>query len=138
MVGEALFLCSGVGRMIDSGANSATPHIYRGLVTNPTEPRKSPDTTPVDDVDHIGLIVMWQDGSLTCGRTAADLLRRECGGWNPSTLPAFRRALARRAGIPAPIKGESSRHFIERLVDAGILKLFDVDKHFPEFRPRRS
>ena len=82
---------------------------------------------------HIGLMVMWPDGSLSCGRDATDVLRGACGGWNPSTLTALRRVLAQRSGVQPPKRGETNRRFLDRLAAAGTISIFDVDRHFPEF-----
>ena len=82
---------------------------------------------------HIGLMVMWPDGSLSCGRDATDLLRSECGGWNSATLTKFRRSLALRFGLAPPRQGETNRQFLDRLARAGTITIFDVDQHFPEF-----
>jgi|GEM_PF-4917480 len=82
--------------------------------------------------DRIGLMVMWADGSITSGRDATSLLIDLCGGWNPPTLPAVRRELARRSGIRVPRSDEGDRNFLERLVAAGTIIIFDVDRHFPE------
>jgi len=71
-------------------------------------------------------MVLWQDGSLECGVDAADILHDLCGGWNPSTILALRRALARRAGISMPTTTESDRHFLDRLAAAGVLMIYEV------------
>lgn len=99
----------------------------------PPEPTDHDDFSLTSDGDHIGLMVMWPDGSVSCGRDATDLLRSECGGWNPSSLTALRRVLAQRSGIAPPRRGETNRKFLERLAEAGTVKIFDVDRHFPEF-----
>lgn len=72
------------------------------------------------------LMVLWPDGSLYCGVDATDILHDLCGGWNPSTIPALRRALARRAGISMPTATESDRHFLDRLAAAGVLMIYEV------------
>lgn len=97
------------------------------------EPQDHDQFTPASAGDHIGLMVMWPDGSVSCGRDATDLLQSERGGWNPSSLTALRRVLAQRSGIAPPRRGETNRRFLERLVASGTIKIFDVDRHFPEF-----
>lgn len=98
----------------------------------PPESRGHHDHSIETNGDHIGLMVMWPDGSMSCGRDATDLLRSECGGWNPNSLTALRRVLAQRSGISPPRRGETNRKFLERLAEAGTVKIFDVDRHFPE------
>ena len=78
------------------------------------------------DEGEIRLVVMWQDWSIDSGRDATDILRDLCGGFNPETLPALRRALAQRAGIPAPSRSESDRDFLDRLAQRGVLMIYEV------------
>ena len=86
-----------------------------------------------EGVSRIGLMVMWSEGPVLCGRDATDLLHTMRGGWNPSSLTAMRRVLAQRAGISPPKRGETNRRFLDRLEAAGTIRIFDVDRHFPEF-----
>lgn len=86
----------------------------------------------------IGLMVMWADGSITTGRNATYLLLELCGGWNPPTIPALRRELARRSGIRVPRSNEGDRHFLQRLEAAGVIVIFDVNRHFPELIFKRE
>lgn len=74
----------------------------------------------------IRLVVMWPDGSITCGADATDVLDELCGGWNPDSREELRFALAERCGIPSPSSGESDDSFIMRLVACGVLKRYDV------------
>ena len=86
----------------------------------------------------IGLMVMWPDGSISTGQNPTYLLLGLCGGWNPPTIPALRRELAKRSGIPAPRGRESDRTFLQRLEAAGTIKIFDVNRHFPEILLERK
>ncbi len=107
-------------------------HMVDGMQP-PSDPREHDNISAVPQGDHIGLMVMWPDGSMSCGRDATELLRSECGGWNPNSLTALRRVLAQRSGIAPPRRGETNRRFLERLAAAGTISMFDVDRHFPEF-----
>ena len=78
------------------------------------------------DEGEVRLVVMWQDWSIDSGRDATDILRGLCGGFNPETIPALRRVLAKRAGIPAPSRGESDRDFLDRLAQQGVLMVYEV------------
>lgn len=82
---------------------------------------------------YIGLMVMWRDGSLTCGGDATEILRAIGDPWRTSALTGLRRKLADDAGIAAPKRGETNRRFLDRLEAAGLITIFDVDRHFPEF-----
>ncbi len=81
----------------------------------------------------IGLMVMWAEGPVSCGSDATDLLRTMRGGSNRASLTVLRRALAQRAGIAPPKRGETNRRLLDRLEAAGMIRIFDVDRHFPEF-----
>ncbi len=96
------------------------------------DPRDPPAVPQFSSDDHIGIMVMWSDGSLSCGRDATDLLRSDFAGWNPKSLTRVRRILAQRSGIAPPRQGESNRRFLDRLAAAGSIVIFDVDRHFPE------
>lgn len=97
-------------------------------------PPNSRDHTSLDGTaNRIGLMVMWPDGSVSCGRDATDLLNGIRGGWNPSSLTALRRVLAQRSGMAPPKRGETNRRFLDRLEATGTIRIFDVDRHFPEF-----
>jgi hypothetical protein len=102
-------------------------------VKPPPNSRDHEDSLRDGGVSHIGLMIMWPDGSVSCGSDATDLLRTISGGWNPSSLTGLRRVLAQRAGISPPKRGETNRRFLDRLEAAGMIKIFDVDRHFPEF-----
>lgn len=82
---------------------------------------------------YIGLMVMWRDGSLTCGGDATEVLRNVRSPWRTSALTGLRRMLADYADIAPPKRGETNRRFLDRLEAAGLIKIFDVDRHFPEF-----
>lgn len=109
-----------------------TPPIYRGGMQPPLDPHNHDEFSTNFGAGHIGLMVMWPDGSMSCGRDATELLRSECGGWNPTSLTGLRRVLAQRSGIAPPRRGETNRRFLERLAGAGAITIFDVDRHFPE------
>ena len=96
------------------------------------------DENPFEADERIGIMVMWADGSISSGRNATSLLFDLCGGWNPPTLPALRRELARRSGIRAPRSDEGNRRFLERLAAAGTITIFDVNRHFPELLFKRE
>lgn len=110
-----------------------TPLFYVGVMQPPSDPREHLDPRSRPEDQHIGLMALWPDGSVSCGRDATELLRSECGGWNPNSLTGLRRVLAQRSGISPPRRGETNRKFLERLEAAGTIKIFDVDRHFPEF-----
>lgn len=88
--------------------------------------------------ERVGLMVMWPDSSISTGRNATDLLFGLCGGWNPDTLPALRRVLARRSGIPIPRERESNAAFLRRLEAAGTIRIFDANRHLIDFRFPRN
>jgi len=98
----------------------------------PPNSRDHEDSSLDGSVSRIGLMIMWPDGTVSCGLDATDLLNGIRGGWNPSSLTALRRVLAQRAGMDAPKRGETNRRFLERLEAAGTIRIFDVDRHFPE------
>ncbi|MGA0879034.1 MAG: hypothetical protein ACO3SP_07955 [Ilumatobacteraceae bacterium] len=110
------------------------------LITNLVEVSMCENNEFLEDErdGRIGLMVMWADGSISAGRNATYLLFDLCGGWNPPTIPALRRELARRSGIPAPRSKEGDRRFLERLEAAGVITIFDVNRHFPELLFKRE
>jgi hypothetical protein len=99
----------------------------------PADSRDHEHDSLYEGTSRIGLMILWPDGSVSCGGDATDLLRTITGGWNPSSLTGLRRVLAQRAGISPPKRGETNRRFLDRLEAAGMIKIFDVDRHFPEF-----
>lgn len=99
------------------------PHDFHDQFESDVHPRR----------EHVGLMVMWADASISVGRDATDVLRGLCGGWNPNTLTGLRRVLAQRSGLEPPRRGETNRKFLERLAAAGTIVIFDADRHFPEF-----
>jgi len=47
----------------------------------------------------MSVAVLWQDGEVTAGKDATDVLRQLLGGWNPNTVAELRDVLARRSLI---------------------------------------
>lgn len=74
----------------------------------------------------VRLILMWPDGSITCGSNATDVLKQLCGGWNPDSLSELRREFASRCGMSSPDVSETDDSFICRLVASGALRRYDV------------
>jgi len=47
----------------------------------------------------MSVAVLWQDGEVTAGKDATDVLQQLLGGWNPNTVAELRDVLARRSLI---------------------------------------
>lgn len=65
--------------------------------------------------------VLWNNGEVTTGVTATNLMTQLLGGWNPKTIPELRKTLAQRAMIPEPTNDESDIDFLYRLDAASVL-----------------
>jgi hypothetical protein len=50
-------------------------------------------------VASMSVAVLWQDGEVTAGKDATDVLQQLLGGWNPNTVAELRDVLARRSLI---------------------------------------
>ncbi len=77
----------------------------------------------------ICIMIMWADHSIESGHSATDVLQQVCGGWNPPTVPALRKVLAKRTGLTPPMKGETDLEFLYRLADAKVILLYEVDEN---------
>ena len=61
--------------------------------------------------------VLWNDGEVTQGVDASDVLNQLCGGWNPNTVLELRSVFAKRA---------LCNELIEHLTDDEFLRLLDA------------
>ena len=67
-------------------------------------------------------MIEWHNGEQTHGKDATHLLKQLLHGWNPSTVPALKVALARRGRIPFDERQEETdEQFLLRLHNAGVL-----------------
>lgn len=67
-------------------------------------------------------MIEWHNGEQTHGTDATHLLKQLLHGWNPSTVPELKVALARRGQIPFDEQGEETdEDFLLRLHNAGVL-----------------
>lgn len=70
----------------------------------------------------MSVAVMWNDGVVTMGDDATEVLESLCGGWNPNTVIELRDVLAKRARISHEYN-MSDEAFLQRLDSVGVLTL---------------
>jgi hypothetical protein len=69
----------------------------------------------------MSVAVLWQDGEVTSGTNATDVLHKLCGGWNPNTIPELRSVLAKRALCNELINTLDDDEFLQLLDAKGVL-----------------
>ena len=69
----------------------------------------------------MSVAVLWQDGEVTSGTNATDVLHKLCGGWNPNTIPELRSVLAKRALCNELIYTLDDDEFLQLLDAKGVL-----------------